>query len=146
MTRRISATPARVYRALTEPADVKAWMVPDGMTSEVHEFVPRVGGRFRISLTYDGGEVGKSDAHTDTYSGRFVELVPERRVVQEMEFETDRADLRGVMTTLFELADVNGDTELTAEHHNVPEGIPLADNELGWRLSLDKLARLVERQ
>ncbi|MGH3765005.1 MAG: hypothetical protein ACRDS0_29735 [Pseudonocardiaceae bacterium] len=30
-------------------------------------------------------------------------------------------------------------------HENLPSGVPPADNELGWRMSLDKLARLVER-
>ena len=42
-------------------------MVPDGMTSQVHEFDAREGGAFRISLTYDTPTgIGKTTAHTDT--------------------------------------------------------------------------------
>lgn len=47
------------------------------MTCHVHAFDARVGGKFQVSLTYDAPTgVGKTTAHTDTYHGRFVELVP----------------------------------------------------------------------
>jgi uncharacterized protein YndB with AHSA1/START domain len=63
-------------------------MVPEGMTSLVHEFDPRVGGKFRISLTYDDpGALGKTSTHTDTYHGRFAQLVPDERVVEASSFE-----------------------------------------------------------
>ena len=53
------------------------------MTSHVHAFESREGGRFRISLTYDAPTgVGKTTAHTDTYRGRFVKRVPNERVVE----------------------------------------------------------------
>ena len=48
---RIAAPPEDVYRALLDSRDVQQWMVPDGMTSQVHELDPREGGTFRISLT-----------------------------------------------------------------------------------------------
>ena len=77
LTRTIRATPDAVYRALVDPVAVQTWMVPDGMTSSVERFEAEVGGTFRISLTYDEPTTaGKSDAQTDTFEGRFVELVP----------------------------------------------------------------------
>jgi hypothetical protein len=42
------------------------------------------------------------------------------------------------------LTEADGGTEILAVHDNVPPGIAPADNELGWRMSLQKLARLVE--
>jgi hypothetical protein len=36
--------------------------------------------------------------------------------------------------------------EVLAVHDNVPPGVAPADNELGWRMSLTKLARLVEAE
>lgn len=39
--------------ALLNAHAVATWMVPNGMTSHVHEFNAHVGGSFRISLTYD---------------------------------------------------------------------------------------------
>lgn len=40
---------ATVYGLLLDARAVATWQVPTGMTSEVHEFDPREGGRFRIS-------------------------------------------------------------------------------------------------
>lgn len=77
VTRHINAPRASVFRALTDPAAVATWMVPDGMTSHVHRFEAREGGAFRISLTYNApGGAGKTTAQTDAFHGRFVKLVP----------------------------------------------------------------------
>jgi uncharacterized protein YndB with AHSA1/START domain len=141
----VNAPPAAVYHALTDAAAVATWMVPDGMTSHVHEFDTREGGKFRISLRYDTADgVGKSSAHTDTYHGHFVSLVPDQQVVETMEFETDDPAMQGAMTATFTLSAEGAGTTITAVHDNVPAGIAPADNELGWRMSLEKLARLVE--
>jgi uncharacterized protein YndB with AHSA1/START domain len=121
-------------------------MVPDGMTSVVHRFEPYEGGTFRISLTYDApNEAGKTDSHTDTHHGRFVRLVPDAEVVQVVEFETDEPTLQGEMTITYTLAaTADGGTDLVGVHEGVPEGVRGEDNELGWSISLAKLAQLVE--
>lgn len=144
LTRHLAAPPARVYAALTTASDIARWMVPDGMTSEVHRFDAREGGAFRISLTYDAPtDSGKTDAQTDSYHGHFVELVPNERVVQTMEFETADPAMQGEMRVTFTLAAADGGTDLVAIHDGVPPGVAPADNEAGWRMSLDKLAVLV---
>jgi DJ-1/PfpI family len=50
ITQRVNAPRTALYRARLEPHAVATWMVPDGMTSHVHEFDAREGGCFRISL------------------------------------------------------------------------------------------------
>lgn len=145
MTRHLRAPRVRVYRALLDADAVQHWMVPDAMTSHVHSFDAREGGTFRISLTYDmPTTAGKTSAQTDTYHGRFVRLVPDAEVVQVLEFETGNPAMRGEMTVSYALADAGDGTDLTAVHENLPAGVSPADNELGWRMSLDKLAKLVE--
>lgn len=145
LARRVNAPRSAVYAALLDARAVSTWMVPDGMTSHVHQFEPREGGLFRISLTYDAPSgAGKTTAHTDTYHGHFVMLVPDQQVVQVMEFETDDSAVRGEMRVTFTLEDVDGGTEVHATHAEVPPGVSPADNELGWRMALDKLAALVE--
>ena len=115
------------------------------MTSHVHASEGREGGTFRISLRYDTPTgVGKTTAHTDTFHGRFVKLVPDERVVEVVEVETADPTLRGEMTITITLADANGGTEVLAVHDGLPRGLPTADNEAGWRSSLAKLAALVE--
>ena len=146
VTRHIAAPRAAVYRALLDADAIATWKVPDGMTAHVHAFEPRAGGAIRVSLTYDApGSAGKTTAHTDTYRGRFAELVPDERVVEVDEFETDDPALRGAMTITITLADADGGTDLVAVHEGLPSAVPVADNENGWRMALDKLAALVER-
>lgn len=145
-TARIIAAPADVvYAALVDGDQVARWRVPDGMKSEVHEFDAREDGRFRISLTYDSGsEAGKSDAHTDTYSGHFARLVPDELVVEVMEFETDDPALRGEMTMTTRITPTEGGVLVEIEHAGLPDAVPPADNETGTRMALDRLAALVE--
>lgn len=145
VSQHISAPRAAVYRALIDARAVAIWMVPDGMTSHVHAFEGREGGAFRISLTYETASgSGKTSAHTDTYHGRFVRLAQDAEVVEVMAFETADPAMQGEMTVTFTLTDADGGTDVLAVHDNVPPGVAPADNELGWRLSLAKLARLVE--
>ena len=145
VTRHIKAPRARVYRALLDPESVRQWMVPDEMTSQIHTFEAREGGTFRISLTYEQPtDTGKTTSQTDTDHGRFVTLVPDAKVVEAVEFETDDPTLKGEMTITYTLADSNDGTDLVGVHEHLPPGVPPADNELGWRMSIDKLAKLVE--
>lgn len=144
-TRHIDAPPERVYRLLLDRDAVRRWKVPDGMTSIVQTFDAHEGGAFRVSLTYDAADaIGKTQARTDTYHGRFVLLVPYSKIVEATEFETTDAALAGEMTITWTLAPAAGGTDLTAVHADVPDGVSAADNELGWNMSLDKLAALAE--
>lgn len=145
VSRHIRAPRARVYRALLDPELVQQWMVPDQMTSRVHSFEAREGGTFRISLTYDHPtDAGKTRPQTDTFHGRFVTLIGDREVVQVVEFETDDPAMQGEMTITYTLVDAGDGTDLVGVHENLPPGVPPADNEAGWTMSLDKLATLVE--
>ena len=146
LSRHIRAPRGRVYEALTDAVAVQRWMVPDSMTSHVHSFDAREGGTFRISLTYDAPtDTGKTSARTDTYHGRFVRLVPGEEVVQVVEFETADPALQGEMTITITLAEAaDGGTDVVGVHENLPPGVRPEDNELGWDMSLSKLARLVE--
>jgi uncharacterized protein YndB with AHSA1/START domain len=146
----IKAPRSRVYQALVDARAVATWMVPDGMTSQVHVFDAREGGAFRISLTYaDSTATGKTSAHTDTYHGRFMKLLPDEQVIEVVEFESADPAMRGAMTITFTLTDAQDGgepgTDLFAVHEDLPRGISTADNELGWRMSLGKLAALVEK-
>jgi uncharacterized protein YndB with AHSA1/START domain len=134
-----------VYAALIDATAVASWKVPDGMTCHVHEFEGREGGTVRISLTYNTPtSAGKTTAHTDTYHGRFVELVPNERMVEVDEFETADPALRGEMKVTISLVDADGGTDVLGVHEGLPPGVSIADNEAGWQSSLARLAALVE--
>ena len=145
ISQHIKAPRMNVYRALLDPRAVAIWKVPAGMTCHVHAFDAREGGSFRISLTYDEPTgAGKTTAHTDTYHGHFAKLVPNERVVEVDEFETEDPALRGEMTITITLADADGGTNLLAVHDGLPPGVSSTDNETGWRMALANLAAFVE--
>lgn len=141
----INASPSAVYRALTDGQAVGLWRAPEGMTCTVHTFDPREGGVFRISLTYDDeARAGKSTENVDTYQGYFRELIPNRRVVEVIDFETSDPEMKGEMTITTSLKDVGGGTELVVVFEGIPEVVSLDDNATGTAMSLSKLAKLVE--
>jgi uncharacterized protein YndB with AHSA1/START domain len=143
--RHIQAPPGRVYALLLDREAVRRWKVPDGMSSQVHAFEPRVGGTFRVSLTYESPDSrGKSGEHTDTYHGHFASLVPDSLVVEVVEFESAGPAMSGTMTITYTLSPTDDGTDLVAVHEDLPDGVSAVDNELGWRMSLDKLAALAE--
>jgi hypothetical protein len=59
-------------------------------------------------------------------------------------FETRDPVLRGKMTDTITLTDADGGTDILAVHDGLPPGVSLADNEIGWRMALAKLAAPVE--
>ena len=141
----VNASPAEVYRLLLDASSIVRWRVPDGMTGQIHEYDAREGGRFRISLTYSAADQqGKSAAHTDTYSGRFVRLVPDELVVEVSEFETSDPALQGEMTMTTRLTPSGTGTEVSIEHDGIPDAVSPADNEEGTRMALANLQALVE--
>ena len=74
-----------------------------------------------------------------------MKLVVNEQVVEVVEFETTDPALQGEMTITITLADADGGgTDILAVHDRLPPGLSTADNEVGWRMSLAKLATLVE--
>lgn len=147
VSRLIKAPREVVYRAFLEPDAVASWLPPDGMKGQVHVLEPRVGGKFRVSLTYLNPEEslgGKTSEDTDTTQGRFVELIPNEKIVWMTEFESEQPEFAGEMKIIWSLADADGGTEVTVVCEDIPVGIRLEDNELGSKLSLQKLAAFVE--
>ena len=144
--RHIRAPRATVYRLLLDPAAIAMWKVPDGMTAQIHSFQAHEGGQLRVSLTYlEPTGSGKTAAHTDTYHGRFIRLVPNEQVVEIDEFETTDPALSGEMISTITLADAaDGGTDVVGVHEGLPPGVAIADNETGWRMALAKLAALAE--
>jgi uncharacterized protein YndB with AHSA1/START domain len=147
-SRLIAASPDAIYRALVDPKALMRWLPPAGMSGRVLRFEPWEGGRYRIELTYAGapppGAAGKTTAHSDISTGRFLALEPERRVVQSVEFETDDPAFAGEMTIAWSLEPAPGGAKVTVIAEGVPPGISAEDHAAGLASSLANLARFVE--
>jgi uncharacterized protein YndB with AHSA1/START domain len=147
VSRIIKAPRRAVYKACLDPDALAKWRVPENMTAHVHAFEAREGGIYRMSLTYRDPKQspgGKTSEDTDTFQGRFVELVPDEKIVEAIEFESRDPGFAGQMKMTTCLADADGGTDVTMLFENLPAGVRPEDNETGTRQSLRKLAALLE--
>ncbi len=147
-SRIIPASRAALYGAFMSPDALAAWMPPSGMRGEITDFEARVGGGYRMTLTYEqpGPDArGKTTADTDTVEVRFVELVPGERIVWTADFVSDDPANAGTMTISWDFADTPGGTEVRVRVENAPPGISDGDHAAGVRSSLENLAAFAAR-
>jgi uncharacterized protein YndB with AHSA1/START domain len=70
-TKRIAASPAAVYAAISDPARIARWWGPDGFTNTIHEFDFKSGGSWRLTMHGPDGKDYPNES-------RFARLVPDR--------------------------------------------------------------------
>ena len=116
------------------------------MAATFERFDPRPGGSYRLVLSYvDPAEArGKSSVDSDIVEARYVDIVPNVRVVQAVDFVSDDPKFAGTMTMTWTVAAVNGGTRVDIIADDVPDGISADDHETGLASSLENLAILVE--
>ncbi|HEX8572566.1 MAG TPA: SRPBCC domain-containing protein [Allosphingosinicella sp.] len=148
-TRLVEASPDEIYRAFVDPEALMAWLPPRGMSGRILRFEPRQGGRYRIELALEGEGhelAGKTTERTDVTSGRFLELVPGRRIVQTVEFDSADPAFAGTMVMTWSLEPEPGGTRVAVVAENVPAGISARDHEAGLASSLENLERFVAQR
>lgn len=134
----IRAVPERVYRAFLDADAIVKWFPPNGFTCKVHHMDAKVGGTYKMSFT--NFTTGKSDS----FSGEYLELVPNERIRYVDRF--DDPNLPGEMNTTITLKQVSVGTELNIVQEGVPAIIPEEACYLGWQDSLALLIKLVEAE
>jgi uncharacterized protein YndB with AHSA1/START domain len=141
-SRVIAAPPERVYAAFVDPEALTAWLPPDGMTASFERFDARPGGSYRLVLTYaDPSHArGKATADSDVVEARFVEVVPDARVVQEVDFVSDDPAFAGTMVMTWGVTAVDGGTRVDITADDVPDGISAEEHAVGLASSLANLA------
>lgn len=129
LVRRIKASPAKVWAAITQPEQMLLWWGPDaGPTlSAVAEVRP--GGRFSVVFRLLNGQ-----EHNPT--GVYQEVVPEKKLV--FTWDLPGASEPASLVT-FRLEPRDGGTELTLTHEHLPDEDTRQSHEAGWNGLLDKL-------
>jgi len=143
----IKASPQKIYQAFVNPADLVSWLPPKGMKGQILAFDARAGGAFQMSLTYlepDHSTQGKTSEHTDVVTGKFLELVPNERIVQLIEFQSENPAFAGEMIMTWTFTAVPEGTAAAIVCENVPVGIRKEDHDVGLRSSLENLAGYTE--
>lgn len=132
----LKAKPEKVYRAFLDADAMAKWLPPYGFVCKVHQFEPKVGGRFKMSFQ----NFSTGNAHG--FGGEYLELVPNERLRYTDRF--DDPNLPGELQVTVALKAVLCGTELRVVQEGIPEMIPVEMCYLGWQESLAQLAQLVE--
>lgn len=133
----VSAPPARVWEAWTNPDQMKRWFAPRPFQLVVNRMDLRPGGRFEMAMR---GPDGADFPFTGVY--RIVE--PAERLCWSGEFREGPADQ---MTTLVVFEDLGGRTRVQAlqTFHVMTETIRMATGgaQQGWTMTLNQLEEFV---
>lgn len=142
----VKAPPSGIYQAFLNPKSLVSWLPPRGMEGRIDEFQAWEGGIYRITLTYVGSEriAGKTTENSDVVQAKFLELAEDKRIVQQIRFESEDPAFAGNMTMTWNLRTVPEGTEVSIVCENVPEGIRQEDHEEGLKSTLANLADFLE--
>jgi hypothetical protein len=98
--------------------------------------VGTAGERFALSFN--------TSARPAVDQGRFLQLLPGKRIVQAVEFASDRPEFAGTMTINWSLSATPDGALVTIIAEDVLIGISRANHELGMASTLENLVRFVE--
>jgi uncharacterized protein YndB with AHSA1/START domain len=129
IVRKIKASPARVWAAITRPEQMLQWWGPDAGPTLKAEADVRPGGRFSIIFRLLNG-----DEHNPT--GVYREVLPERKLVFTWEW-AGMPERESLVTFL--LRPLDSGTELTLTHEHLPDEEARESHKQGWSGLLDKL-------
>ncbi|CAG4916768.1 SRPBCC family protein [Paraburkholderia gardini] len=130
--RRINASPEKVWRAWTDPAQIAMWWTPMGNKVTHAEMDVRVGGRFHVIMhAPDGG--------TNDVSGEYREIVPGTKLVFTWAWITTPE--RESLVTIVLRRDGDA-TLLTLTHEQFVDEAARDSHRSGWTDVLDALEHL----
>lgn len=143
--RTLRATPEQLFAAFTDAAQLEKWWWPDGFTCPAAEVDLRVGGTYRLEMTWP--EQVRADSRlSHSLVGEYYEIDPPRRLVMSARAQNDEEG--ELFATLLEvtLEPCGAGTKLTVRQsyfEPLPPLKALAGAEQGWSEQLDKLERLL---
>jgi len=137
INRLINAPRERVYRAWTDPAQLKEWWGTDGACgTKMINFTAdaRVGGNYRWDLLNREGE-------EMSVFGEYLELTPGRRIAFTWKWDDDENWEATDTIVTVELSDRDGGTEVRLIHEKLPSEESRDRHNEGWSSVLDRLEK-----
>ena len=141
LERRYAASPARVFRALTDPRAKAAWFVgPNGWDEHERKMDARPGGRERLVGRHASGMVSDFDAV-------YMDLVPNERVIFAYNMVIDGKLISSSLATWELHADGAGTRLVLTEQGTFLNGYEDGGSRVeGTNLLLDALGRALEKE
>jgi len=133
--RRFAAPRERVFEAWTDPELLVRWFTPYTGSSSDAEVDLRAGGKWRVRMKPRLWPAGY--AH-----GTYLEVEPPERLVFTLAWQNFPLGPETVVTVDFREAQGETDVVLVQERVGTRRG--RQGHTLGWRLTMDRLRRLVE--
>jgi uncharacterized protein YndB with AHSA1/START domain len=130
ISRFLSVSRARLWRAWTDPVLLAQWWCPKPWTTEVLAFDPRPGGGFHTLMRGPAETGGESDN-----PGCFLEVVPERRIAFTSSLGPGWRPARPwlAMTAIIDMADEADGTRYTARVLHESAADAARHDEMGFR-------------
>jgi uncharacterized protein YndB with AHSA1/START domain len=135
LKRVLSSPRAVVYRALTDPGQLPRWWGPRGFTAPSVEFVPRVGGSYRIAMQPPEGD-------RFHLLGAFLEVDPPARLAYTFRWDPPDPTDRETIVTL-SLQEMDEGTAVLLNQGEFATGERLDLHEQGWTESFGRLEQLL---
>ncbi len=137
LTRRLKAPREAVFDAWTRPEALARWFGPEGVNARKVEVDLRPGGHYSL-------EMHQTDGGIMPLSGVYREVRPPERLV--FTWVWGQGGMAGVETVVtIELAEADGETELTLVHEGLPSEEFRGHHEMGWTGSFNCLEELLEQ-
>ena len=134
LSRVVNADPDTVFRAWTEPEQLKRWSAPEGVKVALAKVDLRVGGKYHIRMRADDGKEFNT-------MGVYRVIDPPRKLCYTWRWQEEEHDAGDTLVTV-EFNDVGGSTEVVITHELFPTAEAKTGHEQGWTSCLDKLEAL----
>ena len=132
LERTVAASPEAVFSAWTDPDRIREWFCPDPDATVVAELDLRAGGGYAITMDGAGGRF--------VVSGAYREVAPPGRLAFTWDW-AEAPPAMGVETVVtVELAPHDEGTEVRVKHAGFPRESDREGHQVGWTMSLDRLA------
>lgn len=135
LSRVIAADPETVFRAWTEPDQLRQWSAPEGVELADVAVDLTVGGRFRLHMK------APNDVHHHAV-GVYREIDPPRRLVYTWGWEEPDQDVGETLVTV-DFIDLGGSTEVVLTHDLFPNAEAKEGHLQGWTSCLNRLEALL---
>lgn len=135
ITRLIAAPREKVFKAWTDPVEIKRWWGPPGFTTPLAEVDLRVGGAYRIAMKPPDGDV-------IYVAGVYREVQPPSKLVFTWAWDEDGAPGHESLVTVFFIE--RGDaTEVVFSHERLKDAESRDRHAEGWEALFASLAAYI---
>lgn len=144
-SRIIMASARTLFRTFHDPETFKYWRTPDGTMGGLTVLQPQIGGAWCLTILHpDRAEIGGVPSGIETITGRFIDMLPDAQVVEEINYVSEDPAYAGVMTLTTSLEPMKDGTKVTLRAVGMPPVLAQDSHRAALSAALHRLARLTE--